>query len=122
MDTGVVTVDSIGYCTNEDEDGPGFWAFAGPLAAFHLSLLVITNILLYKVSGMKELRAELLRTRKDDFRRTLLRKMMAYALGRSLTLADVEAADSLAPALRERGDQMGMLVELIVASEVFQSK
>ena len=75
-----------------------------------------------EVSGMKQLQAELLRTRKDDFRRTLLRKVMAYALGRSLTLADLEAADSLAPTLRDRGDRMGTLVELIVASEVFQSK
>jgi hypothetical protein len=75
-----------------------------------------------EVNGMKQLQAELLRTRKDTFRRTLLRKVMAYALGRSLTLADLEAADSLAPALRDRGDRMGTLVELIVASEVFQSK
>ncbi|MDA1016531.1 MAG: DUF1592 domain-containing protein [Planctomycetota bacterium] len=75
-----------------------------------------------EVNGMKQLQAELLRTRKDDFRRTLLRKMMAYALGRSLTLADLEAADSLAATLRDRGDRMGTLVELIVASEVFQSK
>lgn len=75
-----------------------------------------------EVSGMKQLQAALLRTRKDDFRRTLLRKVMAYALGRSLTLADLEAADLLAPPLRDRGDRMATLVELIVTSEVFQSK
>ena len=74
------------------------------------------------VSGMKQLQTELLRSRKGDFRRTLLRKVMAYALGRSLTLADLEAADSLAPVLRDRGDRMATLVELIVASAVFQSK
>jgi hypothetical protein len=75
-----------------------------------------------EVNGMKQLQSELLRTRKDTFRRTLLRKVMAYALGRSLTLADLEAADSLAPTLRDRGDRMATLVELIVASKVFQSK
>ena len=47
---------------------------------------------------------------------------MAYALGRSLTLGDVEAADALVPALRARGDRLPALIELIVASEPFQSK
>lgn len=74
------------------------------------------------VNGMKELQAELLRTRKDDFRRALSRKVMAYALGRSLTLNDTEAADSLVSNLQQRGDRMGTLIELIVASEAFQSK
>ena len=75
-----------------------------------------------KVDGMADLRKELLRSRSDDFRRALLRKVMAYALGRTLTLGDVEAADALVPALRERGDKLPALIELIVASEPFQSK
>jgi hypothetical protein len=75
-----------------------------------------------KIDGMRELQAELLRTRSDDFRRAMLRKMMAYALGRSLTLTDVEAADALVPALRKREDRLPALLELIAASEPFQSK
>ncbi len=75
-----------------------------------------------KVDGMGELRDELLRARADDFRRAVLRKVMAYALGRSLTLRDVDAADALVPALRERGDRSIALIELIVGSEPFQSK
>jgi len=75
-----------------------------------------------KVDGMRELQAELLRSKADDFRRAMLRKMMAYALGRSLTLGDREAADALVPTLRERGDRLPALIELIVASEPFQSK
>ncbi len=75
-----------------------------------------------KVDGMQELREELLRSKSDDFRRAMLRKVMAYALGRSLTLGDVEAADALVPALRDRGDRLPALIELIVASEPFQSK
>jgi mono/diheme cytochrome c family protein len=75
-----------------------------------------------KVDGLRELREELLRSRADDFRRALLRKVMAYALGRTLTLADVEAADALVPALRARGDRLATLIELIVASEPFQWK
>jgi Protein of unknown function (DUF1588)./Protein of unknown function (DUF1585). len=75
-----------------------------------------------KVDGMRELQSELLRTKSDDFRRAMLRKMMAYALGRSLTLGDVEAADALVPALRKRDDRLPALIELIAASEPFQSK
>ncbi len=74
------------------------------------------------VDGLSELRAELIRSRADDFRRAMLRKVMAYALGRSLTLGDTEAADSLVPALRGRGDRFAALIELVVESEPFQSK
>ncbi len=75
-----------------------------------------------KVGGMQELRAELLRAKSDDFRRALLRKVMAYALGRSLTLGDVETADGLIAKLRAREDRLPALIELIVASEPFQLK
>lgn len=75
-----------------------------------------------KVDGLRELRAELLRSKSEEFRRALLRKVMTYALGRSLTLGDLEAADALVPALRGRGDRLPALIELIVASEPFQSK
>jgi mono/diheme cytochrome c family protein len=75
-----------------------------------------------RIDGVRELRDELLRSRADDFRRALLRKVMAYALGRSLTLRDVEAADALVPALRARGDRLPALIELVVGSESFRSK
>jgi Protein of unknown function (DUF1585)/Protein of unknown function (DUF1588) len=75
-----------------------------------------------KVDGMRELRDELLRSKSYEFRRAMLRKVMAYALGRSLTLGDIEAADVLVPALRAREDRLPALIELIAASEPFQSK
>lgn len=75
-----------------------------------------------KVNGMRELRQELLRTRADDFRRALARKLLAYALGRALTLTDVEVADALVPALRKRDDRLATLLELIASSEPFTSK
>jgi hypothetical protein len=75
-----------------------------------------------KVSGLKELKAELAKSRGDDFRRAMLRKVMAYSLGRALTLEDVAAADALALELQKRGDKLGALIELVVASEAFQSK
>jgi hypothetical protein len=75
-----------------------------------------------KISGLKALREELIRSKSDDFRRAMVRKLMAYALGRRLAPGDAETADALVPALRARDDQLSALVELIVASEPFQSK
>jgi hypothetical protein len=75
-----------------------------------------------KIDGLGDLRDQLLQVRADDFRRAMLRKVMAYALGRSLTIQDVEAADALVPPLRQRGDRFGALIELIVDSEPFRTK
>ncbi|MFM9114626.1 MAG: DUF1592 domain-containing protein [Planctomycetota bacterium] len=74
------------------------------------------------VSGVRELKDELLRTRSDDLRRAMLRKVASYALGRSLTLTDREVMDSLVPDLKKRDDRLAALLELVVASEPFQSK
>lgn len=75
-----------------------------------------------KINGLKALREELIRSKSDDFRRTMVRKVMAYALGRTLTRSDTDTADALVPALRAREDRLSALIELIVASEPFQSK
>jgi mono/diheme cytochrome c family protein len=75
-----------------------------------------------KVNGLRELQAELLRSKADALRRAAARKLMTYALGRTLTLTDIEAADKLAVAVRERGDGLGTLVELVTQSEAFQTR
>jgi hypothetical protein len=75
-----------------------------------------------KVNGLKELREELLRSKADDFRRAMIRKVMAYALARTLTPSDAELAETLVPALGAEGDRLSALIQLIVASEPFQSK
>ncbi len=74
------------------------------------------------VNGMVELKKELLRMRSDDLRKAMLRKVASYALGRSLTLTDVEAMNMLLPALKQREDRFAALIELVVASEPFQTK
>lgn len=74
------------------------------------------------VNGLRELKEELLRTRSDDLSRATLRKVASYALGRSLTLTDIEAVDALLPALKKRENRLAALLELVVTSEPFQSK
>ena len=75
-----------------------------------------------KISGLKELRDELIRSKSDDFRRAMVRKVMAYALGRTLSVGDTDTVDALVLALRARSDRLSALIELIVASEPFQAK
>ena len=75
-----------------------------------------------KISGLKALQEELIRSRSDDFRRAMARKVMAYALGRTLSPTDIATSDALVPTLRARDDRLSALIELIVASEPFQSK
>jgi hypothetical protein len=75
-----------------------------------------------KVNGLKQLREELIRSSSNEFRRAIVRKVMAYALGRTLTVGDIDTADALVPVLRAREDRLPALIELIVASEPFQTK
>ena len=75
-----------------------------------------------KIDGLRELKAELVRSKADAIRRAVSRKLLAYALGRRLNIADVEAADALAARLRDDGDGLGDLVAMVVQSEVFQAR
>jgi hypothetical protein len=75
-----------------------------------------------KIDGLRELKAELIRSKADAIRRAVSRKLLAYALGRRLNIADVEAADALAARLRDDGDGLGDLVAMVVQSEVFQAR
>lgn len=75
-----------------------------------------------KVSGLNELRTVLIRSQADLFRRALVRKLLAYALGRSLSLGDSDNVEALTQSLKAREDRLSALIELIVASDSFQSK
>ena len=75
-----------------------------------------------KVDGLGQLKAELIRSKPDVIRRAVSRKVLAYALGRTLNIADVEAADALAARLRDRGDGLGDLVVMVAQSEAFQAR
>lgn len=103
----------------EEFDAVGNWKKQNSSKAIDAKAELPTGV---TVNGMRELKDELLRTRSDDLRRAMLRKVASYALGRSLTLTDIEAMDTLLPSLKKRDDGLAALVELIVASEPFQTK
>jgi len=74
------------------------------------------------LAGMDGLKRYLLMGRQDQFARAMVQKMTAYALGRPLSFSDHADIDSMTMQFRKRGDRLGDLVNLIVSSELFQTK
>ena len=74
------------------------------------------------LAGMNGLKQYLLADRQDQFAGAIVHKLLAYALGRSLTLGDRTAIDNLTARFRQRDDRLGDLVQLIVSSDIFNAK
>jgi hypothetical protein len=72
-------------------------------------------------AGPQELKRILL-DRKDEFARNLSRKMLGYALGRSLTRYDQCVVDDSMEALQETGYRPSALIEQIVLSYPFRHR
>jgi hypothetical protein len=71
--------------------------------------------------GIEGLAAHLL-GRPDDFRRCLVAKMFAYALGRDLVFSDRATLNAAAVHLKSNGDKLRALVSFIVTSDLFRSR
>ena len=69
------------------------------------------------VDGLAELRAYLLSQRRDDFTRQFCRKLLGYALGRSVRLSDKPLIEQML----QSDLRFGTLVEHIVQSRQFRS-
>ena len=74
------------------------------------------------LAGVDGLKRYLLTDRQDQFARAMVHKLTAYALGRPLAFADRADIDSLTAQFRRRGDGLGELINLIVSSNIFNSK
>ena len=75
-----------------------------------------------KLDGMDGLKRFLLEYRQDQFVRAMAHKMTTYALGRPLTFGDRSSVDQITADLRQQGDGLTAMVNLIVTSELFRSK
>jgi hypothetical protein len=73
-------------------------------------------------SGVVGLREYLRSQRRGDFLENLSRKLLAYALGRSLQLSDDPTIDSMREAALASGYRFSSLVETIVTSPQFLYK
>ncbi len=74
----------------------------------------------HELRGMEGLKAYLIDHREDQFARALVHKMAAYALGRPLTFGDRSQIDAIVSTLRERGDGVRDLIDLLVMSDLFR--
>jgi Protein of unknown function (DUF1592)/Protein of unknown function (DUF1588)/Protein of unknown function (DUF1587)/Protein of unknown function (DUF1585)/Planctomycete cytochrome C len=70
------------------------------------------------VEGMSDLREYLLHQRSKDFLKQISRKLLGYALGRSIQLSDQPLIDEMT---QVRGQKVGELIELIVRSQQFRT-
>jgi hypothetical protein len=72
--------------------------------------------------GVEGLRGYLGAQRREEFRENLCRKLLAYALGRSLISSDDATIEAMRKNLDVDGGRFGSLVETIVSSPQFRNK
>ena len=73
------------------------------------------------LDGIDGLRAYLLDLRRDDFLRQFCRKLLGYALGRSVQLSDEPLLDSMLTELEQNDYRVGTTIDLIVRSPQFRN-
>lgn len=73
------------------------------------------------VNGMDELKAYLLKERKDDVARNVLRRLYAYGLGRTLTWRDRFTIDELQDGARKTGYGMRDMIVAICRHDSFRN-
>jgi len=74
------------------------------------------------VTGLADLKAHLIQHEHRRFSSTIVRKLLAYGLGRSLELGDQSTVDRLHRDFSENDYQIRPLIESIVNSELFQTR
>src|SRR5204863_1873410 len=70
--------------------------------------------------GPAELRAILMKQKRNDFVRCLSEKMLTYALGRGLEYYDRCATDAIAKELAKKNYRFSQLISAVVKSAPFQ--
>lgn len=75
----------------------------------------------HSFTGLNGLKAYLLKERRDDLNRQLARKLLGYALGRSIALSDKPWIDQRVEDMKNPDYSMAQLVEAIVLSPPFRS-
>ncbi|MFP6764172.1 MAG: DUF1588 domain-containing protein, partial [Planctomycetaceae bacterium] len=74
------------------------------------------------IRNLDDLKSYLLTDRKPQFRRAVVRKVMAYSLGRYLEFTDRSAVDTICDTVEKENDSFQTLLEQIVLSEPFLTK
>ena len=74
------------------------------------------------IQNLHDLKNYILTERKSQFRRAVVRKVMAYSLGRYLEFSDRTAVDSICDNVEKDNDSFHTVIEQIVLSEPFATK
>ena len=72
------------------------------------------------IHGVAELRDYLVTTRRDDFLRQFSRKLLGYALGRSVQLSDKPLIEAMLVRLHDNDHRIGTAIDWIVRSPQFR--
>ena len=75
-----------------------------------------------KIKNLDELKQYILDNKKDEFAENIVRRLLAYALGRSLEFSDEETIQELTLQFKQNDYKLASLVEDIVLSDLFQTK
>ncbi len=73
-----------------------------------------------QANGLDGMRNYILTARRDDFLRQFCRKLLGYALGRSVQLSDKPLIQQMLAALKAQEYKVGTLIDLIVQSPQFR--
>ncbi|MEM7476640.1 MAG: DUF1592 domain-containing protein [Planctomycetota bacterium] len=76
----------------------------------------------YSINGLEELQSFLIQVRRQQFAKALVAKLMTYALGRSLDLADQPVIDELTERFVDNEYKIRLLMRDIVTSEPFLNR
>ena len=75
-----------------------------------------------KLQNLDDLKNYILTDKKQQFRRAVVRKVMAYGLGRFLEFSDRPAVDSICKTVEKENHTFQTLIEQVVLSELFLTK
>lgn len=75
-----------------------------------------------QVNGLADLKKYLLANRRDQFARCVVKKLLIYALGRSLELSDELVIQDLTESFQANDYKLRELIEAIVLSQPFRTK
>jgi hypothetical protein len=73
-----------------------------------------------EIEGLNGLRSYLLKERRDDFLRQFCRKLLGYALGRSVQLSDKPLIETMLTQLKANDGSVSTAIDLIVRSSQFR--
>jgi mono/diheme cytochrome c family protein len=75
-----------------------------------------------QIEGVEQLKQHLLTQHREQFAQAVVRRLLAFSLGRSLDLSDQPAVESLTRTFAEDDYRLRSLITAIVQSEPFQTK